>query len=475
MKDRTTVLRKLSMCWLRLLRLTVQGGRYPAYVGLHVAVGLMALLVGVRFDMGVFDGALPIVSVVMVLSGLGFSLLMKQRESYYFSPDSGAAFKVVFIMVLLILVFVFDEPFIDITSGITMALIMFGGFHAVRAIDQDLQLVQLLLLKIVHRWSRNCRKITQSELSLRSDSVIVVVDTDEWYRFTEEQMNILRKALPENHVVMNSVHAVPEVYRNRIVIIFGAPNKKLLKSLTGLVWVHLPSSGFNGFDDQSLYCKEVKVTSSAGVYGVPISEYAMGLMLCMQKGLYSVPLHNRVSYGNDIVHSTGDFVGSTVLVVGTGDIGLNIASRCKALGARVIGMSRSHQSADGLALDEWHSVKDLPQVVSRVDFVVLCLPQSVSTDRMIDEKILVRMKPTAYLINVGRGNAVDQSSLERALESRRLAGAALDVTVPDPLLPFSRLFRYRSLMISMHHSSISPSNGERAFELFLGKIAEMKL
>jgi glyoxylate reductase len=135
-----------------------------------------------------------------------------------------------------------------------------------------------------------------------------------------------------------------------------------------------------------------------------------------------------------------DLAGATLGIVGYGRIGRAVAARAQAFGMEVLHTSRS----SGVALDE---------LLGRADVVSLHVPLSPLTHHLIDSVALARMKPTAYLVNTARGGVVDQAALRDALHQRRLAGAALDVTDPEPLPPDDPLLDAPNLLVVPHIGS----------------------
>ncbi len=144
--------------------------------------------------------------------------------------------------------------------------------------------------------------------------------------------------------------------------------------------------------------------------------------------------------------------GATLGVVGMGRIGRAVARRGEGFGMTVLGSSRGSGSS-------------LEELLARADFVSLHVPLSADTHHLIDADALARMQPTAILINTARGEIVDQAALAAALHERRIAGAALDVTTPEPLSPDDPLWRAPNLVITPHIGSATRSARERMAEL----------
>ncbi len=141
--------------------------------------------------------------------------------------------------------------------------------------------------------------------------------------------------------------------------------------------------------------------------------------------------------------------GSTILVLGLGDIGGDYARKVHALGAHVIGVRRTNRNKPDY-LDEQHTMDDLDTLLGRADIVAMVLPGGSATNHIMDERRLRLMKKGAYLINVGRGNAIDPDGLYKVLKDGHLGGCGLDVTEPEPLPADSPLWELENLVITPH-------------------------
>ncbi|WP_243122430.1 D-2-hydroxyacid dehydrogenase [Clostridium sp. KNHs216] len=175
-----------------------------------------------------------------------------------------------------------------------------------------------------------------------------------------------------------------------------------------------------------------------GAYGLAVSEHMLAMLLEIIKRLHTYrdaqKLH--VWKGQGKVKSIH---GSTVLVLGMGDIGGEFAQKVKALGAYVIGLRRTVAEKPEYA-DEMHLTAELDSLLPRADIVALCLPATKETDHLFSRERLALLKEGAILLNVGRGTLIDTEALCDTLESGRLFGAGLDVTDPEPLPEGHRLW-----------------------------------
>jgi phosphoglycerate dehydrogenase-like enzyme len=187
-----------------------------------------------------------------------------------------------------------------------------------------------------------------------------------------------------------------------------------------------------------------------------IAEHSIGMLLALTRGLtVSIPRQASGIWSTDFgSQPLVTLQGKTLLVVGLGGIGGEIAKRAQALGMRVIatrGSSRERPpGVDYVGLPD-----ELPQLLGQADVVANALPLTAETRKLFDAKAFARMRPSAYFLNVGRGGTVVTDDLVAALESQRLAGAALDVTDPEPLPKNHPLWHAPNVVITPHNSNTS--------------------
>ena len=154
----------------------------------------------------------------------------------------------------------------------------------------------------------------------------------------------------------------------------------------------------------------------------------------------------------------------TILVVGLGGIGREVARILSALGTRVIGTSRRGASVEGV--DEVVHPDELADVVGRVDGIVVTLPGTAATEKLVSAAVLDAVRPGTTLVNVGRGTVIDEDALVSALREGRIGFAALDVFAAEPLPADSPLWDLPNVLISPHNATLTPAEGRRIAELF---------
>lgn len=212
-------------------------------------------------------------------------------------------------------------------------------------------------------------------------------------------------------------------------------------------WVQLPSAGIEKFVESGLIDNSRAWTCAKGIYGQPCAEHALALVLMAARCL-----HRHSCQRSDLVIGFGapeiTLDGATVLVVGTGGIGSAFVRMLQPLGAEIIAVNRTGRVVEGAA--ETYSIDVLPQAIGDARFVVLTVPVTHQTNKLIDRRMLSLMSDQAWIINVGRGVLVDTQALVEALREGTIGGAALDVTDPEPLPETHPLWEFENVVITPH-------------------------
>ncbi|MCL2030569.1 MAG: D-2-hydroxyacid dehydrogenase [Oscillospiraceae bacterium] len=252
-------------------------------------------------------------------------------------------------------------------------------------------------------------------------------------------------------------------------VIFGCPPPELLAAAARLRWMHITNAGIEPYGDLRLFAgRGVILTNAAGVYGTPIAEHGIGMLLalCRQFPYYVRQAGEREWLRREDVL---EVCGGTAAVFGTGDLGRNLARRLKAFDCTVLGV-RNNVMEKPPGIDELFPPHQKLEVLRRAQFVFSCLPRTPQTERVFDEAAFAAMPPRSVFINLGRGSAADHDALLRALTAGRLFGAGLDVTDPEPLPPESPLWGLENVLITAHSSAASGHTARRGVELFLRQL-----
>lgn len=242
-----------------------------------------------------------------------------------------------------------------------------------------------------------------------------------------------------------------------------APAAHYVAALPALQWMHVPWIGVERLLFPRVLSGEVALTNSPGVAAVPVAEYAIGAMLAISKNLVTHwSSQQRALWGQE--SPTRELAAARLLVVGYGHIGREIGRRAHAFGMRVHGIASTARHEDGVCVD---APSALDRCLPDADYVVAAAPSTPRTRHMFDADRLARMRPDAWLVNVGRGDAIDETALLAAVRRGTIAGAWLDVVNEEPLRANSALWRQPGIVITPHVSSWTRQRFERSFDLFL--------
>jgi phosphoglycerate dehydrogenase-like enzyme len=260
---------------------------------------------------------------------------------------------------------------------------------------------------------------------------------------------------PAGHPDLSRVEVLVPPYRSRRVLeaLPEMSRLRLVQALeSGVEWLlpHVPGN--------------VPVCNSRGAHDAAVAEWVVGVVLAMQRRLPDHLLAQQQRHWRDVVADgewqpphAGDLEGSTVLIVGHGSIGAAVERRLEPFGVELLRVARSGRPGVRPA-------SDLPDLIGRADVVVLLVPLTPATERMVDAELLQTMKPGALLVNAGRGPLVDQDALIEGLYEGRIR-AALDVTDPEPLPQDSRLWSAPNLLLTPHMAGDTPRRYRRSWQL----------
>lgn len=254
---------------------------------------------------------------------------------------------------------------------------------------------------------------------------------------------------------------------------YNAYFDRVLAQLPNLRWLHTESAGIDHLLTPALLSRDLVMTNSAGVYAVPIAEFVIAYMLdrvkCLSKFKLAQQQNRWLTYSEVEALGLQELMGATVLIIGAGGIGRAIATRARAFGMRVWGSCLHPRSLPGFDLvvgaREWR------KLIPEADYVVLATPLTAQTKHLIDTSVLQSMQASAYLINIARGEIIDENALIHALQQGWIAGAALDAFTIEPLPSDSQLRSLPNVFITPHCSGISNQQMQRVIPLFLENLA----
>jgi phosphoglycerate dehydrogenase-like enzyme len=249
-----------------------------------------------------------------------------------------------------------------------------------------------------------------------------------------------------------------------------------------LKWVQLHSAGINQLKGHPILQSDIHVTTSSGIHAVPIGEFSIAMMLALARRVpRMVRQQDRGEWPKERWRTFlgHEMRGQALGIVGYGSIGREAARIAKqGFGMRVLALTRSGDKADrgyhepgigdpeGKIPDAWFRRDRLHDLLAQSDFVLISTPLTDETRRMIGEAELRSMKPTAFVVNIARGEILDETALVQALKEKWIAGAGLDVFAKEPLPNDSELWKLENVLMAPHISSATPSYDDRAVDLF---------
>jgi phosphoglycerate dehydrogenase-like enzyme len=249
-------------------------------------------------------------------------------------------------------------------------------------------------------------------------------------------------------------------------VIFGLiPPKNIIARAPKLKWMQTVSAGVDRHQGTDIWKSDVIITGVSGIHATPIGEYVLLFMLMLAK---NTPLGFKMMQTRDwLRYPVSTLRGKTVGIIGLGHIGREVARLAKAFGMKVIATRRSVKKAGKARNVDLLLPRDrLKELLKNSDYVALTLPLTPETKHIIGEAELKAMKPTSYIINIGRGGLIDQEALIKALDLKQIAGAGLDVMTPEPLPKESRLWDFENVILSPHVSGGMEDYMLHATELF---------
>jgi phosphoglycerate dehydrogenase-like enzyme len=305
--------------------------------------------------------------------------------------------------------------------------------------------------------------------------------------FPETVMQRLKSQTPRikiNMIPAQQVEDIPDEMWNKIEVLYTdvlLPDPELVPNLK---WIQFHYAGIDYIHDSPLLKKpELIFSSMSGASAIQEAEYILTMLLALSHRMIDlVSNQNKKDWPKDRwdKFTPVELSNSTVGLVGYGSIAREVARLLQPFNVNVLATKRDamhpadagysiegHGDPDGNYFHRLYPVEALKQMLKLCDFVVVTLPITPETRGMFGEAEIQAMKPGAFLVHISRGGVVDETALASALNEHKLAGAALDVFVQEPLPPESPLWKTQNLIITPHVSGFSFRYKERAGEMFV--------
>jgi phosphoglycerate dehydrogenase-like enzyme len=302
---------------------------------------------------------------------------------------------------------------------------------------------------------------------MATDTVLVLASP------AEPQLALLRQLPQETDVAVgNSVDAFRSASGKATIILnwsgSGALLREAFQMCPNLQWVHTRAAGLDSLLFRELIESPVPLTNGTGVFSPSLAEFVLAAILYFAKDFRRM-IRNQYA-GVWEAFDVLPVSGSTVGIIGYGDIGRAVANKTRAMGMRVLAIKRHSPSLfklDDPLVDQVYGPDRRIEMLSRCDYVVVSAPLTSETRSMIGKPEFAAMKSTAVIINVGRGPIIDEAAMINALFERRIKGAALDVFDQEPLPDRHPLYKLENVLLSPHCADHTPDWLDQAMQFFL--------
>ena len=279
----------------------------------------------------------------------------------------------------------------------------------------------------------------------------------------EEYKKVLQPKFPEVsiHAAKKEDEIGDSIEKMDILLTFRISDE-LIQRASKLQWIQSLATGVDNIINLPSLSKEVVVTSTRGIHGPQMSEMAFLLMLSLNRNFPQM-VRNQ-DHGVWERWPTKLLYQKKVGILGMGIIGEEIAKKSKVFGMSVYGIDIIRRKIE--ALDYFYGPEDILKVAAVVDYFIIVAPYTAQTYQIVNERVLLAMKPTAFLINIGRGELINEEDLIRALKSEKIAGAALDVFCQEPLPSEHPFWKMKNVIVTPHVGGMSDIYMEQALTIF---------
>jgi phosphoglycerate dehydrogenase-like enzyme len=240
--------------------------------------------------------------------------------------------------------------------------------------------------------------------------------------------------------------------------------RECLNAESKLRWVHTWSAGVNKMPMDELKQLNIRLTNSSGVHPFPISETIFAMILAYTRQLHTYLGNQKEKQWSPSKNSL-EMHGKTMGIIGVGSIGKETAKLAKAFGMKVLGVRRSGGALSNV--DKMYDLNGWDEMLSQSDYIINTLPLTEETHYMVGKDQFNKMKPSAFYVNIGRGETTDTDALIRALQEKKIAGAGLDVFEQEPLPTSSPLWEMENVIITPHTSGGTEHYNDRVMDIFI--------
>jgi phosphoglycerate dehydrogenase-like enzyme len=282
----------------------------------------------------------------------------------------------------------------------------------------------------------------------------------------DSQLQMLREV---PHVIGKDLASFEKAAPEAAAILHWSGTRELLRSLflssPKVRWVHSRAAGLDNLLFPELVASEVPLTNGTGVFSRSLGEFALAAILYFAKDFRRMLRSQEAGRWEQF--DIEEIAGRTVSIVGYGDIGRAVASRVHAMGMKVLALKRHPPASPDPLIDTFYRPEKLKEMLTISDYVVVAAPLTSETRHMLSDAEFAVMKPSAVIINVGRGPVVDQAALVRALTEKKIRAAGLDVFEREPIPAGDPIWKLENILISPHCADHTKDWLDDAMRFFL--------
>jgi len=286
------------------------------------------------------------------------------------------------------------------------------------------------------------------------------------------QLENLKNQLPPNqkvcHITTSLSESAIDLKQVQNWITYGYDvTEEQLRHMPNLEWIQIFQAGVEHLPFEDIHKRRIMLTNMRGIHGIPMAEYTLSMLFHLMGNVqhYQEKQSEKIWDDHALFH---EIFGKTATIFGAGTIGTEIAKRLKAVGITVFGVNTSGNLKQ--PFDKMYSLEDRHQVLHKSDFVILLMPVTPQTEHCMSVKEFQEMKPSAHLINLGRGPLIDDEALIHAVQQKEIQGAVLDVFDEEPLPPDHPYWDLEQVMVTPHVAAKSPRYLDRCIEQFAHNI-----
>jgi phosphoglycerate dehydrogenase-like enzyme len=273
------------------------------------------------------------------------------------------------------------------------------------------------------------------------------------------------------HTVCGEVDMCAQAGKDATVILLWSGTRELLREILGICrkvrWVHSRAAGLDNVLFPELVDSQILLTNGRGVFSSSLGEFVLAAILYFAKDFRRMVRNQRADVWEPFdVQEVG---GQTVGIVGYGDIGRAVAKCVHSMSMRVLATKRHVPESPDSLVEHFYKPEEQREMIALCDYIVVTAPLTEETRHMISDAEFAAMKPTAVVINVGRGPVIDEAALLRALTARQIKGAGLDVFEHEPLPAGHPLYKLENVLLSPHCADHTSDWQDQAMHFFMSQ------